>query len=107
MPGRASSCSLLAEFKSTKLPLAGAADCAAAEWLCGNTGTDRTNSSDATSATKERLSFRFINALLFKMQGEDTNARSRLWRPPRLYARYRIRYHREPFWYYGRWRLAL
>src|SRR5271156_7127974 len=74
MPGRASSCSLVAEFKSPRLPAAGAAaaDCAAAVWLCGNTGTDKTNSSDAARTKNERPSFRFMNALLFETHGEHT-----------------------------------
>src|SRR5271154_3564747 len=74
MPGRASSCSLVAVFKSTRPPAAGAAaaDCAAAVWLCGRTGTERTNSSDAASSKDEKPSFRFIDALLFETHGEHT-----------------------------------
>src|SRR5271167_2102037 len=72
MPGRASSWALVAEFKSTRLALAGVAavDCAVAAWLCDKTGTERTNSSDAASTKNERLCFRFMNELLFEMRGE-------------------------------------
>ena len=67
---KASSWALVAEFKSTRLALAGAAaeDCAVAEWLCDKTGTERTNSSDAASTKNEKLCFRFMNALLFECE---------------------------------------